>query len=199
MAEEKKTPDAKKTSDVKKTAVAKKTADLEKPAVAKKTADEKKGKNVESFTIEQEFLLNAPRARVFEALTAEIGRWWAYRFAGKGSTVSLEPKLGGLFYEDFGGGQGAIYGTVVYLKRPEKIRLAGPLGSSKAVTGAYTYELEEKDGKTLLRISHQASGFFDTEARKSYTVGWQELLGKFLKAWVEEGKRYDQVAAKKES
>lgn len=49
----------------------------------------------------------------------------------------------------------AIWGTVTYLKAPELIRLTGPLGMQRPVHSVYSYELEENDGTTLVKLSHR--------------------------------------------
>ena len=157
-------------------------------------AEMSKAKRTGSLSIEQEILIDAPRERVFKALTTEVEKWWAYRVHGEGTVVKLEPKLGGWFYEDSGKGEGAIWGTVIFFRKPEVLRLTGPLGMSGAVNSTYTYELVEKGGKTLVKLSHQAFGFVDAETKKSYAGGWTFLLAKCLKAWVEEKKTYRQVA-----
>ena len=121
-----------------------KTAVEQRETEATFMAEMSKSKRTGSLSIEQEVLIDAPRERVFKALTTEVEKWWAYRVHGKGTVVKLEPKLGGWFYEDSGKGEGAIWGTVIFFRRPEVLRLTGPLGMSGAVKSTYTYELVEK-------------------------------------------------------
>src|SRR5688500_14554514 len=54
--------------------------------------------------------IDAPPSRVWDAIT-RMGGWWPHRFRA-GSGVVLEPYVGGRFYEDWGDGAGALYGTV---------------------------------------------------------------------------------------
>ncbi len=61
-----------------------------------------------------------------------------------------------------------------------------------AVTSAYGYTLKEDRGATLLSLSHQASGVLDPNWHSAYEEGWKELLGTFLKNYVEQGKRYNE-------
>lgn len=143
------------------------------------------------FSLEQEIRIAAPRTKVFDALLRDINSWWGYRFAEGGkSTIRVEPTLGGKFYEDFGNGEGVLWGNVIYFKAPEILRLTGPLGMDTAVNSTYTYELAEAAGQTTLKLLHQASGFIDPKWGESHNEGWNELLGRFLKGWVEEGKPY---------
>lgn len=53
----------------------------------------------------------------------------------------FEPKLNGRFYEDWGNEEGAIWGTVIYFKEPEEIRLTGLLGMKGTVDSNYVYKL----------------------------------------------------------
>ncbi|HEU4965657.1 MAG TPA: metalloregulator ArsR/SmtB family transcription factor [Bacilli bacterium] len=142
-----------------------------------------------SFEIEMEVTIQAPREKVFAALTQDINQWWAYRLGGeRTSTLHLEPKMGGRFYEDWGNGEGAVWGTVYYFQAPAEIRLNGPLGMKGAVNSDYSYVLEEQDGATVLKLSHQAVGLLQPDWEEAHRHGWQELLGQFLKEFVEEGK-----------
>jgi uncharacterized protein YndB with AHSA1/START domain len=140
---------------------------------------------MDSFQIEQEITIHAPRERVFQALTEEIGEWWAFRVGEDQKTkLVFESQLGGRFYEDWGNGQGALWGTVNYLKAPVEIRMVGVLGKSGAVTGAYTYKLEEKDGSTVMKLSHQVSGILLPKWEEEHRQGWSKLLG-ILKEYAE--------------
>lgn len=148
-----------------------------------------------SFQIEQEVLIRAPRLRVFDAITRDIGQWWAFRLAEHGSQLILEPQVGGRFYEDLGDGEGALWGTVTRIKRPEILRLSGPLGMTTPVVSVYTYELSDSDGGTLLKLSHHVVGEPSPKWEESHRRGWGQLLNRYLKAYVEEGKRYHELEA----
>ena len=143
----------------------------------------------DTFEIEMEVKIEAPREVVFAALTRDIDQWWAFRLGqGRESKLTLEPKFGGRFYEDWGNGEGAVWGTVYYFKAPEEIRLNGPLGMRGAVNSDYSYVLEEQGNATVLKLSHQAAGLLDPEWEEQHRHGWQELLGKLLKEFVEGAK-----------
>lgn len=68
---------------------------------------------------------------------------------------------------------------------PAEIRLYGNLGMQGAVNSAYTYRLIEKDGGTLLQLSHTASGVIHEGWEQEHAKGWEYLLGKLLKEHVE--------------
>ncbi|WP_342429994.1 metalloregulator ArsR/SmtB family transcription factor [Neobacillus sp. FSL H8-0543] len=144
---------------------------------------------VSSFQIEQEILINAPRNLVFDSLTKDINEWWAFGTKGvldKG-TLFFEPKLGGRFYEDWGNGQGIIWGIVTYFKESDEIRLNGPISEMKgAVNSNYGFKLEEKGSATVLKLSHQVVGLLEPEWEQNHRNGWNKLLNELFKNYIEE-------------
>ena len=141
-----------------------------------------------TFQIEHEVTIEASVDRVFKGLTEEINDWWEFRLGGKDSKqLILEPKMNGLFYEDFGNGQGAVWGTVIYYKEPEEIKLIGLLGMRGAVNSHYSYKLETKGSATVLRLSHDAVGLLEPQWEEEHRKGWAYLLGK-LKEHMESNK-----------
>lgn len=145
-------------------------------------------KQAEVFRIEQEVVINAPREKVFKALTEKAEDWWEFRLAPKGvpSTFTFDPVPGGQFIEKWGENDGAVWGNVYYVNAPEEIRLHGHLGMRGAVNSAYTYRLTEIEGVTILQLSHTASGVIEEEWEKSHIHGWKHLLGTLLKKYIEE-------------
>lgn len=141
----------------------------------------------DSFKIEQEIKIKGTRQNVFKALTEDIDKWWKYRVLNdEKTTLSVDPRVGGLFLEtnDIGG---ALWGTVTFIKENEEIRLNGLLGMNGAVNSSYSYKLEEEGDFTILKLSHHAVGLLDPEWHQMHHKGWQELLGDFLKNYVEKG------------
>ena len=143
--------------------------------------------------IEQEITIAASRDRGFEALTTELDRWWAFRVAGADTNIHLERKIGGRFYEEAGGGRGALWGIVTGLDQPSMIRLTGPLGVTTPATGLFQFDLEEADGATVLKLSHKTTGDLYPKFEEEYTDGWRYLLGQNLKSWTEEGKTWQEL------
>jgi len=140
------------------------------------------------FKIEQEVLIDAPREQVFKALTERAGDWWEFRLAPKGvpSEFTFHPVPGGQFIEKWGENQGAVWGNVYYVNAPEEIRLHGHLGMQGAVNSSYTYRLVEKDGATVLQLSHHASGIIQENWEQEHSEGGKYLLGTLLKNYLEQ-------------
>lgn len=149
---------------------------------------------VHSFQIEHEILINAPRKIIFDSLTNDINEWWAFGTKGvqEKGTLYFEPKLGGHFYEDWGNGQGIVWGTVTYFKELEEIRLNGPIGEMKgAVNSNYSFKLEEKGSSTILKLSHQVVGILEPQWEQNHRNGWNKLLEELFKNYVE--KKYARI------
>ncbi len=140
-----------------------------------------------SFRIDQEVEIAAPREKAWASLL-DVDGWWCHRIQKSGSTLVLEPQVGGRFYERWTGDEGALWGIVTYLRRPEILRLSGPLGTERLATSLYEFRLEAKGEKTLLRLTHRCIGEVG-EMRGDYEGGWQSLW-KHLRALAETGARF---------
>lgn len=119
--------------------------------------------------------IDAPRQRVWDGIV-RMGDWWPHRFKD-GSSVSFEPVVGGRFWEEWGDGAGALYGTVAKLDAPSHLTVTGPMGMGGPVVGVWSFDLAEEGGRTVLRYEHRAFGEITEEQRAGYTAGWPEVLG----------------------
>ncbi|MEK7357838.1 MAG: hypothetical protein AAB250_15415, partial [Bdellovibrionota bacterium] len=96
--------------------------------------------------------------------------------------------LGGLFYEDWGNGDGAIWGTVTRWKKNHSFEFTGRCGMSGAVHGIICFSLDAKGpSSTILKLEHDAIGQLSEKTLGGYTYGWNDLLEKRLKSYVENG------------
>lgn len=133
-------------------------------------------KEISSFQIEQEIEIKAPVERVFQSLVNDINTWWEFRLQAENSHLTLDSTVGGFFKEDWGNGQGAIWGTVLYYKENEEIRLQGLLGMTGAVNSQYGYVLENRGDSTIVKLSHSAVGLLDPNWEEAHSQGWTLLL-----------------------
>ncbi len=143
--------------------------------------------------IEQEILIEASRKKVFDALTRDVGAWWGKPYVSSDTSKALviEAHVGGRFYEDYGDGDGELWGMVTQVKRGERLEITGACGMSGLVHGKFEFDLVEKGSTaTLLKLSHRGMGDVGDERKAMYDAGWRDLLGTRLKAFVETGKRY---------
>ena len=144
---------------------------------------------VGSIRIKQELTIEAPKDKVFSALTKDTSFWWGapYLISDELKELVVEPKLGGMFYEDWGDGAGAIWGTVTQWKKNEIFEFTGKCGMGGAVNGVICFTLESKGSSTLLKLEHDAVGHITEKTQSGYTHGWNDLLEKRLKTYVEKG------------
>jgi DNA-binding transcriptional ArsR family regulator len=127
-----------------------------------------------TLDVANEVVVAAPREKVFDAIV-RMGAWWPHRFRD-GSTVVFEPRVGGRFYEDWGGDGGALYGTVVKLSRPDHVAVQGLMGMSGPVQAIWSMDLVADGDATVVKYAHRGFGDISDETRESYTQGWGEVF-----------------------
>jgi DNA-binding transcriptional ArsR family regulator/uncharacterized protein YndB with AHSA1/START domain len=126
---------------------------------------------------------------VFAALTEDPGGWWGHPFLrAQAIGLTLDPRLGGLFAEQWEGGGGEIVGTVSALAEDRHLRLTGPFHLGLAV-GDAAFDLAPTATGTLLQFSFRAIGVVDPDIAEQMSRGWTELVTRRLKTLVETGTR----------
>ena len=136
--------------------------------------------------VEMEVLINAAPERVFGALTENVLGWWDTEHCTyKHGKMVLEPQVGGRFYEDWGEGEGALFGMVRYIERNRLLKIEGTIGMDVLVLGMIRYELVPQGPATLLKFTHHAFGELDEETEGAYVEGWKDMLEGRLRAYVE--------------
>ena len=141
------------------------------------------------ITVETE--IDAPPAEVWRALVEDTAAWWHEDyFIGSGPrTMILEATLGGRLFEDWGGGQGAVWATVTGVQTGEWLLLSGELtkdfgGPARVLT---QFRLAQEGAGTRLTLTDCVYGRVTKETAGSLDVGWRQLLGDCLKGYVERG------------
>ena len=77
-----------------------------------------------------EIVIEAPRERVWRALVDQTTDWWHKDFyTAPAEGFFLQPKLGGWMYEDWGKGNGLMWGTVTGVRAPEMLQVVGDLNA----------------------------------------------------------------------
>ena len=140
-----------------------------------------------SDTIVQEITIKGPASRVFDALTDPLQRvkWWGAegRFQAEHMESDLRP--GGKWTMRGIGMGGRPFRITGEYRRVEPPRLLVftwlPDWQEDAVESLVSFELEEKDGVTTVRLTH--SGLASETSRTSHK-GWPQILG-WLRAYVE--------------
>ncbi len=139
--------------------------------------------------VQQEMRINAPRERVFAALSSELDAWWPHRFKPD-STVYCDSHVGGTSGEKFSNGGGAIYGEIVYFDPPYKLAQSGASALAKGLTAFGVDTLEEDGNETIYKKELTFWGVVPEEMVKMYEMGMREIFESALKGYLENGVRY---------
>ncbi len=146
------------------------------------------------FVVHHETHIDAPPARVYEALVGEIGGWWnpEHTFSGDARNLSLDDGPGGCLCEELPGGGGVEHLRVVYVDPPRLLRLSGALGplQGSALAGTLTWTLAAADGGTRLELTYAVGGFMEGGFEGIAPAVQSVLAGQMgrLRRYVETGK-----------
>ena len=117
------------------------------------------------FSIAHRVRVAAPPARVFEALSTQIDRWWnpQHSYSGKAENLRLEARAGGCFCETLPNGGSVEHMRVVNVMPGTMLRLVGGLGPLQAggVTAHLTWQLAPDSTGTALTATYVAGGYID--------------------------------------
>lgn len=145
-----------------------------------------------------EVRIAATRQRVWRALVEETSSWWHRDFYTGAEPLGfhLEPRLGGRMWEDWGDGQGLVWGTVIGLRREEFLQLTGLLDASFGGPAGLisVWRLTDDGDHTVVRFEETSWGAAGEATRASLDVGWRFLLERCLKCWIETGMRCTESA-----
>ena len=143
------------------------------------------------FTIEHELVINAGRARVWQAAINEVGQWWHddHTISGDAGRMSIDARPLGCFCEDLPGNNGVVHLMVTSVSGNVMLRMTGGLGplGLMGVNGNMTWEFFDAGDDTRVKFTYAVGGYrpggLDGVAVPvDYVIG--EALG-LLKAHVE--------------
>jgi len=145
------------------------------------------------FTTAHEVLVNAPRARVWQAAVERIGQWWSddHTVNGDAGRMAIESVPQGCFCEMFENGGGIVHMTVTFVNPGVMLRMTGGLGplGLMGVNGNMIWEFFDESEGTRVRFTYAVGGYrpggLDAVALPvDYVIG--EALAR-LRAYVETG------------
>ena len=126
-------------------------------------------------------------AEVFSAL-ADPGGWWGHpMLRPQANGLTLDPRLGGLFVEQWSRG-GAVLAAVTQWELNRRLELTGPFHLGLGM-GIASFDLAPQGLGTLLQFSFRAFGPVDPQLATQFSQGWKELITSRLKALAETGTR----------
>ena len=146
------------------------------------------------FLVKFEVNVNAPPAKVYDALIGQIGSWWdsEHTYSGDAKNLSIDARPGGCFCEKLPNGGGIEHARVIYVAPREVLRLSGALGPLQAsgVAGTLTWKLTSGTDNTRIQLSYSAGGFIDGGFEKIAPAVESVLRGQLdrLKQFAETGK-----------
>ncbi|CAN5425957.1 hypothetical protein BH11PLA2_BH11PLA2_11580 [soil metagenome] len=151
--------------------------------------DPKSMKPAQSYQVGFEVAVRAARERAWQGLTTEIGHWWPRHFFTHPNPAGfvLEPGLGGRVYEDWGGGAGVLWGTVVVWVPGQRMTWACEMYPDWSGPGRsfVTFTLEDRGLETIVKVEDAGICINAHQAASSLNNGWHELIGVHFKSYVE--------------
>jgi DNA-binding transcriptional ArsR family regulator/uncharacterized protein YndB with AHSA1/START domain len=142
-----------------------------------------------TIDIAQDIEIAGTPTAVFAALTKDVGGWWGHPFVtARATSLTLDPRLGGLFTERWDHGGGQVIASVTGWAPDEHLALTGSFHMGVGV-GVAAFDLAESGAGTLVQFSFRAIGVVDAEAAGAMSRAWAELVGTRLKMLVETGTR----------
>jgi len=153
-----------------------------------------------TLDIKLEVEIARPADAVWRSLTGGIHDWWpkAFYVGSAPKRFAIEPQVGGRVFEDWGGGEGALFGTVTVYEENRMLQWAGDMsaefgGPARSVT---TFRLKPSaDGKsTVVAFRDTPFGLLSDGAMKGLVEGWQFLLTACFKPFLEQGTRPERPA-----
>jgi uncharacterized protein YndB with AHSA1/START domain len=117
------------------------------------------------FLVNFEVSVNAPAAKVYDALVRQVGSWWdpQHTYSGDAKNLSIDARPGGCFCEKLPNGGGIEHARVIYVTPREILRLSGALGPLQAsgVAGTLTWKLTSGTDNTHIQLTYSVGGFID--------------------------------------
>jgi uncharacterized protein YndB with AHSA1/START domain len=115
------------------------------------------------FLVKFEISVNAPAAKVYDALVGQVGSWWnpEHTYSHDAKNLSIDARPGGCFCEKLPNGGGIEHLRVVYVAPAQVVRFSGALGPLQAsgVAGSLTCKLTDGPDNTRLELSYGVGGF----------------------------------------
>ena len=117
------------------------------------------------FAIENAVVIDADRARVWQAAVDEIGQWWHddHTISGDASRMSIDARPMGCFCESLPGHDGVVHLVVTSVSRNIMLRLTGGLGplGLMGVNGNMTWEFTDSEEGTIVTLNYALGGYMD--------------------------------------
>ncbi len=115
------------------------------------------------FTIEHERVINAGRARVWQAAIDEVAQWWHddHTISGDAGRMRIDARPMGCFCEDLPGDNGVVHLVVTSVSGNVMLRMTGGLGplGLMGVNGNMTWEFFDAGEGTRVKFTYAVGGY----------------------------------------
>jgi uncharacterized protein YndB with AHSA1/START domain len=134
-------------------------------------------------------MIQAPRARVWTALTEEINCWWlaGFHMVAEDSVVSLDTHAGGQLLESHDDAGSLLWYTVSMCVPESSLHMIGHIAPAFGgpTTSLLELGLSEEKGETILLVREGLLGKVSAKSASRTESGWQQLFGEGLRVYVE--------------
>ena len=139
-----------------------------------------------SSLVDVQVRISAPVDAAWAALTTGIDAWWPTEFycGGRGDDRKVDPVMhleahpGGRMWEDWGDGNGLVWGTVVQCRQGRQLDFAGDLGPAFGGPSRMfgTFQVSDDGDATTVQFTSGGFGRISDNYSAELTKGWQFLL-----------------------
>lgn len=148
----------------------------------------------QSLDIQLDVEIAAPVERIWQSLTRDIGAWWPKQFyvGTHPRRFVLEPHVGGRVIEDWGDGEGSLFGIITVFEQNRTLQWAGDMsadygGPARSVT-TFRLRTASQPGLSVVAFRDTPFGLLGDDALKGLEQGWRWLLNEILKPYIEQGR-----------
>ena len=118
---------------------------------------------------------------VWSSLVDGIDDWWGepYVSSPERTQLTLDARVGGLLFEDWGDGNGTAWATVSTVRRPHRLELNGTFMMPGALHGHVAIDIDADTAdpaSSRISLTHRAIGDIADETIASWDDGWHELI-----------------------
>jgi len=120
-----------------------------------------------------------------------VNAWWDHRFSESPARFYIEPRAGGGFWELFDAkGNGVRHATVIYVQRPEILRMEGPLGlSGNAIQVVFTLSFTPVMDSAAVALD-STTVHLDLHAAGEVQPGWPGIVRQVWRHFLERYQAY---------
>ena len=131
-----------------------------------------------------------PREEAFRLFTERIGSWWPMQghsvYDGEASEVTLEPHVGGRFYESAANGRTSDWGVVTIWEPVDRVAVTWHPGDEEELATLVDVTFSDApEGGTQVELLHtgwEVLGEAAAQAASNYQSGWARVLGRYAAA-----------------